>query len=210
MPDNFLISRRVYNAQQLVDCHPPRWQHRNKKAVARISCPPGCTHAGQLVFSRWAELPLPETLESFATRFEQREGPFGYEPAPAGRVEWHLNFAHHDVFAFYGGGLFAQDEMQVTEHPALASLREALVVDGEVRPETVEAGRPTPILVRGVERRCAVDTTPDPARGRPYGLYGNCFAAAKAASVEQATRPITPPTISNILAMEAPAYGTGT
>ena len=35
-----------------------------------------------------------------------------------------------------------------------------------------------PILVRGVERRIEVQTNPNPAAGRPFGLYGNrCFDA---------------------------------
>lgn len=211
MADDFLISRRVFDAQQLMAAHPPRWQHRNKKAVARISCPPGSVHSGRLTFSRWQERPLPETYGASATVLEGRADAFQYAPPPPGRtVAWHLNFAHFDVFAFYGGGLFAQDEMQVTEHPALGALREALLTDAAVTPATVEAGRPTPVLVHGVERRCIVDTAPDPDRGRPDGLYGNNFAAAKAAVVEQATRALTPPTVSNILAIEAPSYGTGT
>ncbi len=43
-----------------------------------------------------------------------------------GAVEWHVNFADPRLFTAYGLGLFAQDEMQVAEHPALGALREAL------------------------------------------------------------------------------------
>ena len=45
---------------------------------------------------------------------------------------------------------------------ALGSLREALKASGVpgLEPFTRDKGRPTPVLVRGVERRCAVDTDP--------------------------------------------------
>lgn len=58
---------------------------------------------------------------------EIREDYYGYEPSNRRAVDWYLNFAHSDVFAFYGSRLMAQDEMLVAEHPALASLRETLV-----------------------------------------------------------------------------------
>src|SRR5262249_26029594 len=126
-------------------------------------------------------------------------------------VEWYLNFADEDLFCGYRGPLFAQDEIQVGEHPALGSLREALKASGvpALEPFTRDKGRPTPVLVRGVERRCAVDTDPDLTAGRPYGLYGNSFARARPADITRATTVLEPPTISNILAMEAPPGGQG-
>jgi hypothetical protein len=63
-------------------------------------------------------------------------------------------------------------------------------------------------LVRGVERRCALATDPDPFEGRPLGLYGNRFARAKEDAIRRAVTVLTPPTISNILAMSAPPGGT--
>jgi len=96
--------------------------------------------------------------------------------------------------------------MQVAEHPALASLREALL-SRQINPLTVEHGKPTPILIRGVERRCAIATNPDSEQGRPFGLYGNNFAKANPAAIRIATTPLNPPTITNIIAMEAPTGG---
>jgi Poly (ADP-ribose) glycohydrolase (PARG) len=96
--------------------------------------------------------------------------------------------------------------MQVAEHPALASLREALLAD-KIEPLTVQSGEPTPILIRGVERRCAIATNPDPSQERPLGLYGNNFAKATATAISLATTPLNPPTVTNIIAMEAPLGG---
>jgi hypothetical protein len=204
------ICRRVFDAQKLVAEFPPRFTHPNKKVVYRIACPPGSGHSGQIAFSRWAGTGLPTALQrdDAAIKFEAREDYFGYEsPAPVSpAVEWYLNFAHSHLFCAYGGSLFAQDEMQVAEHPALGSLREALV-RSDVEPLTVENGGPTPVLVRGVERRCRVATDPNAAQGRPKGLYGNNFSRASAEAIARATQAITPPTISNLLAMEAPPGG---
>lgn len=207
------ICRAVFEAQELVASFPPQLRNRNKKVVYRIACPPGTTHQGRLIFTRWQGMPLPERFppDRPKTLLEPREDVFGYEPPPVGSraVEWYLNFAHFDLFCAYGGSLFAQDEMQVAEHPALGSLREALLASKTIQPLTVENGQPTPVLVRGVERRCAVATDRNVAEGRPQGLYGNCFSLAKADVVECATRPIQPPTITNLIAIEAPSYGNG-
>ncbi len=46
--------------------------------------------------------------------------------------------------------------------------------------------------------------------GRPRGLYGNAFARASQAAIRNACQRVTPPTISNILALEAPPGGYGT
>ena len=47
------------------------------------------------------------------------EGYFGDESPPEGSpvFEWHLNFAHSDLFEVYGGSLFAQDEKQAAVPP---------------------------------------------------------------------------------------------
>jgi hypothetical protein len=98
--------------------------------------------------------------------------------------------------------------MQVAEHPALGSFKEALDAR-KLRALTVEGDEPTPILMRGVERRCRVATEPNSAEGRPHGLYGNAFARADAMAIERATTRIDPPTVTNLIAMAAPAGGRG-
>ncbi|MFL5331372.1 MAG: hypothetical protein ACJ8C4_20990 [Gemmataceae bacterium] len=212
MADISPICRRVFDTAKLVAEFPPRFSNPNKQAVYGIARPPQSIHSGQITFSRWAKMRLPIALEgnSGAKNYEVREDYFGYEPTPSGssKVEWYLNFAHQDLFCAYPGPLFAQDEMQVAEHPALGSLREALE-HSDIRPSTVEFGEPTPALMMGVERRCRVAIEPNAALGRPNGLYGNNFARASQEAVARATQPIRPPTITNLIAMEAPAGGRG-
>ena len=206
------ICRRIFDTQKLVAEFPPRFTNSNKQVVHRIACPPDSTHSGQVVFSRWAKMSLPHAPDpdGARTKFESRQDFFAYEPSPEGSatVEWYLNFSHSDLFCAYGGRLFAQDEMQVAEHPALGSLREALL-PSDIHPLTVENGQPTPALIKGVERRCRVATDRNAEQGRPNGLYGNNFAAASAEAIAKATQAIVPPTISNVLAMEAPTGGRG-
>ncbi|MBE9114323.1 hypothetical protein IQ249_00280 [Lusitaniella coriacea LEGE 07157] len=144
------------------------------------------------------------------TEIEEQAGYFDYIPLAkdSTEIEWYPNFAHSDLFCAYGGSLFAQDEMQVAEHPALGSLREALLAE-DVMLLTVEAGMPTPITIRGIERRCAIATDANAEQGRPFGLYGNYFARAKPEAIQLATTPLNLPTITNIIAMEAPPGGYG-
>ena len=69
---------------------------------------------------------------------------FDYQPAIEGQdvVEWHVNFADPHLFVAYAAGLFAQDEMQVAEHPGLAALKQALAAaDVETRTDGPEGPR---------------------------------------------------------------------
>lgn len=206
------ISRREFGINWLMEEYPPQIYDRNKKIVFEIAWPAGSASKGRLVFSRWRAMELPESFqpEEPVTRIEYREDIFQYEPTPeeAQVVEWYLNFADPNLFCAYGGPHMAQDELQMAEHPCLAALREALIGQG-IEALTEEGGEPTPVLVMGAERRCAINVKPGAIEGYPQGLYGKNFARAKEDAVRKATRRIDPPTITNILAMAAPAGGKG-
>jgi hypothetical protein len=201
-----------FEAQQLMAEHPPVLRDRNKTVVFDVACPAGCTHGGKLAYTRWPAFALPAqcSLADAMQRVSVSQDIYDYSPTTgvAGAVEWHVNFADPNLFVAYGGGLFAQDEMQVAEHPALGALKEALVAR-KWPARTVEDRKPTPVLVRGVERRCHVATDVNIAEGRPSGLYGNAFMAAPADAVRRATHRLEPPTITNLIAMAAPVGGVG-
>src|SRR5207253_9864149 len=131
--------------------------------------------AGQIHYARHARRPLPEQLGGHRAELFVRAEAFDYAGVDAG--VFHLNFADPQLFVAYGSSLLAQDELQALEHPALGALREALLARG-MKALTEEADAPTPVLVTGVERRCALDTAPDYEAGRPHSLYGNRFATA--------------------------------
>lgn len=200
------VFRRSYDVADLARRYPPAWHNRNKEIVHSIACPGGDCGDGTLEVTRWSEFPLPDAPARKSIDVQRINGGFRYIPHEKGAVVWALNFADPELFGYYAGGLFAQDEIQVTEHPALAAVRSALAADHGV-PRTVEHGRPTPVLVRNVPRCCFVRTKPSP--GAPRGLYGNEFAEASEEAIRNATVRIHPPARSNIIAIAAPSPTTG-
>lgn len=203
------LDRIHFDAATLIEDHPPQWEHRNKDAVFDLICSADSAFEGQIIYARWPEAQLPPNVTT-RNQMQIRPGVLTY-PAQGNSpdVQWHMNFADPDLFVAYGSPLLAQDELQVAEHPILGALREALD-SMQKSAETVDASySPTPITITGVQRRCAIDTLPNPKAGRPRGLYGNIFARAPVSEVIAATKLISPPTISNILAMAAPVGGNG-
>ncbi|MGA2248742.1 MAG: hypothetical protein ABSH48_27625 [Verrucomicrobiota bacterium] len=206
------IFERTFDASELMRVHPLRLMERNKQIVFEVACPTNSPHSGTISFARYRSSVLPQSLPAESdTALEHHEGIFEYEPyvAASGRVDWHLNFANTDLFCAYGKRAFAQDELQVGEHPALGAVREALLASSRNQLFVVEQREPTPITIMGVERRCEINTAPDAAAGQPNGLYGRLFCNASPNVIRSVTRPIQPPTISNILAIEAPSNGKG-
>jgi len=203
------IDHFQFDAGALIRNHPPLWRDQNKKTVFGIACNSGAPFAGQIVYRRWAEQPLPEAVMQYR-HFEVRPGVFDYAaPSDSATIAWHVNFADPELFVAYGSSLLAQDELQCAEHPVLGSLRQAVMASGG-RARVIDGeGRPTPVTITGVQRRCVIDTLPNCAAGSPGGLYGNAFAHASEAQIQAATRALCPPTLSNILAMAAPSYGSG-
>lgn len=201
------LERIQYDAAALVRDHPPRIDDPNKRVVFEVACPGGAGPRGRVGFSRWPAMSLPPTIEPAAgvDIVDLRDGYFDYRPVRPGAVEWHVNFADPSLFACDGTGLLAQDELQVAEHPILAALVEALRAEGRGDRTVEPDGTPTPVLVTGAERRVHLLTNPDPAAGRPAGLYGGRFRAAPPEVVRRATVRLDPPTRTNILAIAAPA-----
>jgi hypothetical protein len=199
-----LLVRRTYDAASLFTDFPLQLKHPYKRLVVETAVPPGTTLAGSIEVTRWAAAALPERLDLAPTVTEAMPGHFDY--AGDHRGVWHLNFADPHLFFAYGSALLAQDELQAAEHPALGCIREALIAE-HIPALTEEDLSPTPVLVAGVERRCEILTAPSPQR--PGGLYGNRFSAAPVEVVRHAIRVISPPTISNLIAIAAPGGGMG-
>jgi hypothetical protein len=208
------VERRDFSAQELMERYPPRWDCPQKQVIFARACPPGTVYDGVIAYSRWQAPPLPDAIATMLApgRIVARPGFYSYAPEHelAGAFTWHVNFADPHLFGFYSTCLFAQDEIQVMEHPALAALREALLGAG-LPAVTVEHGQPTPVLVAGAERRCAIRTHPNPAIGLPNGLYGRRnLVRASDEALRHATQPLDPPTVTNVLAIAALSNGVGT
>ena len=192
------LSRLTWPTAKLMAEHPPRFSNENKERVHVIACPPGAEYSGTVTMTRWDAFALRPTWQRPALdRVAWHAGPYDYVTRRDGACAWHVNFADPNLFFGYGTALFAQDELQCAEHPALASVREAMVAAG-VPARTAEGGRPTPVLVAGVERRCEV-----------RGLYGHRFGNADAATLKRAVYPLVPAPVHNILAIAALSHGDG-
>ncbi|MEO8842042.1 MAG: hypothetical protein ABI591_08415 [Kofleriaceae bacterium] len=197
------LYRRDYLAETLLREHPPELHHPNKQLVSELALA-GERSAGTLTVTRWAAAPLP-ALTLAATELVAMPGYFDYAgTTPTNAGVWHVNFADPELFFAYGSALLAQDELQCAEHPALGSIREALVHE-HLAALTEQAGAATPVLVAGVERRCTISTAP--TADRPRGLYGNQFARAEAATIRAAVEVHRPAPLSNLLAIAAPVGG---
>lgn len=208
-PDPML--RRTWDTAPLMRDHPLRFTHTSKEHAFGLVLPPSTVHQGTVEVTRWAAMDLPATVGAASTMLVGvQPNAYQYElvSEPTTTREWHVNFADGNLFFGYGSWLFAQDEMQVLEHPALGAVREALLADG-LPARTLEGDSPTPVLVTGVERRCRISTTPDVSAGRPKGLYGQEFSRATDAERASGITLIEPPTVSHIIAIAAPSHGHG-
>jgi hypothetical protein len=203
-PHCIRLGREEMDASTLWRAHPPRIRHAGKQTVFEAAGGTERSPKGPLTVSRYAPGDFTFLRAEPRLVLENVEGAFAYPAPPAGTDVWHLNFADKYLFFAYGMAAFAQDEMQVAEHPILGSLLEALeakAMDG-LAPRTCEDARPTPLVVRGAERWCAIDTQPPLAM--PDGIYGRRFHRAGPEVLRQAVRRLPPGNLSNILAMSAP------
>ena len=206
---DFLIGRHEWDAQELVGRGKPRFFHPLKALLYELAFSKVQQSDGTIGYTRWTPRPLPTQfpIRDTPVSVSRRSGFFDYVPlGQADMVEWHLNFANNDVYSTWAASLFAQDEMQVAEHPGLMALRSAATKD-RLSMLCVEDGEPTPILVTGVERRLSIDT--NPSADCPNGIYGNQFKQAWPEQIKAATTVFNTPSKSNLIAIESPADGTG-
>jgi hypothetical protein len=204
------IDELSIDGESLFKEYPPIWHDDNKLIVFEIAKSSGYPFNGKISYKRWSQLELPEYIDDIELKFSAHAEVFKYaEQKEPKIVDWHLNFADPDLFVAYGSELLAQDEIQVAEHPILGSIREILVSKKRYAETVDDDGKPTPVTITGAQRRCVIDTRPNPKIGCPDGIYGNAFEIATEEQVRASTRTISPPTISNILAITAPSGGYG-
>eukprot|EP01012_Entosiphon_sulcatum_P009914 TRINITY_DN15701_c0_g1_i1.p1 TRINITY_DN15701_c0_g1~~TRINITY_DN15701_c0_g1_i1.p1 ORF type:complete len:767 (+),score=115.82 TRINITY_DN15701_c0_g1_i1:73-2373(+) len=175
--------------------------------------------SGNLHFSRWSTLMVPTTLpepETHLTQFVMREDAFQYAPMArcdlraddtAVVVEWYPNFSGPTLFEHYSTHSVRQDDLQVMEHPVLASVREWLKSEAADQARTV-AEFPTPILMRGAQRYVELRIDRNETEGRPNGFFGeHHFVHAPLDAVRSAAKFLSPQRVTNIYAMAAPQGG---
>ena len=130
-----LAAAEELKAKDLYEKYPPNFRDKNKKFIFKlISEENKYVPAAEksLLVTRWYSfLPnrLSSNLSGSALQVTFLPDVFTYKHSTdsSPSVEWHLNFANHDLFAYYHGPLLAQDELQVLECIELAALREYFV-----------------------------------------------------------------------------------
>eukprot|EP01112_Ceratiomyxa_fruticulosa_P010379 TRINITY_DN2745_c0_g1_i1.p1 TRINITY_DN2745_c0_g1~~TRINITY_DN2745_c0_g1_i1.p1 ORF type:complete len:373 (+),score=78.30 TRINITY_DN2745_c0_g1_i1:292-1410(+) len=200
-----------WKSDDLLENNPPKFRHPYKKRLWKDIKKREEMPTTSVSLTKWSVMSLPTEIPDDETEVVLKDGPYQYERIEdKSEVHWWVNFADLHLFGFYASPLFAQDEIQSMEHPILGAVREALEDltteknDPSAPLTRTSKGSPTPILISGVPRMINVDTSPNEEEGRPKGLYGNMFAFSELEDVLKAVTPISPPTISNIIAMEAP------
>lgn len=147
-----------------------------------------------------------------STIFKDEPGFYNYEKDLSGPVRyvWWMNFADPKLFGYYGGRLFAQDEIQVFEHPILASVRNYLLDSGEenMKPNTLVLRdgapvRPTPYLIENAPIWLNVDTTPRLPMGGMGNIYGHNFITAPEEEIEAGVHVVKGNIKNNIIAVSA-------
>ena len=126
------------------------------------------------------------------------------------RCVWWMNFADPKLFGYYSGSMFAQDEIQVFEHPVLAGIRNYLVDPGEenMQPWTLtlrdgEPDRATPFLIENVPMWLKVDTCPQLPFGGFGHIYGRSFRSASYEELEAGIKVVKENIKNNIMAVSA-------
>lgn len=128
------------------------------------------------------------------TQINQVESVFNYPSSPQNEAHYTVNFADKHLFSYWKGDLFAQDEMQVAEHPELGLLREKWITEGKSDYATLDTKTSEIALIQGVKRFGKINSD---------GIYGGKFQQASKQTLDQKVT-AQEPTPSNIIAMAAP------
>jgi Poly (ADP-ribose) glycohydrolase (PARG) len=205
--DSVCIGSRFWPIGQMVSRYPPKWGHPYKKIIAAIS--PHHEGADEWIrASRWSRpSALPKRVKRAKVCVES--GYFSYDASGSKgdhkTMHWHVNFAGNRLFSVGKGTLFNEDEVRALEHPCLASIAMAIndaknhgVKGLSTLTHEPQVG-PTPILIKGAQRRCEVNTrTLDP----------EFFADASEEEIRDVTTPCRIPMITNIVALPHVSAGT--
>lgn len=131
------------------------------------------------------------------------------------RKVWWMNYADPKLFGFYANEFFAQDEIQVLEHPILASIRRYLLDPGEenMAPRTlVQNGSDwiaTPYLIEDVPLWMTVNSYPKLPDGMPVRIYGASFTEAPQEAIDIGCKVYSGELKNNIMAIAAPSFCQG-
>jgi hypothetical protein len=203
--DPLLIAEAAWGVDYLLESYPPHWLHQNKELIFEICKPAELDKEGDIKIKRFLENSCSECVS--IPEIHQEFGNYKYLPnlEKDKTTHWHVNFSDPYLFGFAAGPAFAQDEIQVSEHPVLVSVGTAIERGDHgakrLLRSTVEGSLASPMLLEGVPRFCTIDTE---------GIYGLLFRDAWESTIREKVTRLTPPTESKILALSAPQGTRGT
>ena len=126
--------RQHIDNEQLMKQYPPGFRDGHKQLIFKTICPnqeKDCF--GTMVYGRHKLIALPATIpdptDFIENNLKIKANIFEYisNTEDPNKLHFYVHFADHNLFGFYRGSLFAQDEIMTTEHPILGSLRRKLV-----------------------------------------------------------------------------------
>jgi hypothetical protein len=127
-----LYAAEELKSKDLYEKYPPQFRDKNKRFIFDLlnkhnKYLPSPNKS--ILITRWKPfIPMIESDNSTLFEIAFQPDVFNYKPdGNSQTVEWYLNFANSDLFAYYGGSLLAQDELQVLECVELGALREYFV-----------------------------------------------------------------------------------
>lgn len=202
-------------SNNLVKNFSTNWYHKHKQKLYQLTQLESNPPKDKIIVSKYKKISLPSKVISMKIAVKVVNHMFDYKGVENSYKQWHINFADEILFNHYGSSLMAQDELQVAEHPLLANVSEMLYElskkDSKFKPITkdydIVPNIATPILIEGVERRIAINTSPN--KNNPDGIYGNNFSIVSWEEIKSVTTVLKKPLKSNIIAMEAYPGSTG-
>ena len=205
---DYCLFQKDYNIGDLLGKYFPIWKNANKIYLKSLHEHIDYNRKENVSYSRWSNFSCEDKIFDLNCKFKLdiQANRYTYQDDydKANEMHWYKNFADSHLFVAYYSSLFAQDEIQVAEHPILANLLCAVQSENSEQSHTltIENGLPRPILIQNAVRKIDIDTV-------NYPIYGNAFARAYEETIKQATRVLNPPSSTNFLCIQAPACGYG-
>ena len=215
-----LMAQKNIKVQDLINNYPPEYTNSFKKAMYEKAVKIHKTEHGIVKISRWKfcdERKSPLKMEANPIKVSVVDNFFDYSDTDTEtKNTFYLNYADPNLFGYYDGDLFAQDEIQTFEHPLLASVLE--YIDKNETPElisrTIEKGSPTPFIVENVPYWIKVDMLPvikdEDGKDCVCSIYGWNFSHAPKEALEKGISVIHKEQKNNIIAVAALGGGRGT
>eukprot|EP01084_Bolivina_argentea_P134356 237010_1 len=127
-----LQHRQSFSYTHLMVDNSPKFKDQRKQAVFQKISNSLFQMKRNLIYSRYKLLQLPKTIPNptqfMSNKIKIRANIYEYSKCDnESEKHFYVNFSDANLFGFYSGSLFAQDEIMTLEQPILCALREKLI-----------------------------------------------------------------------------------